>query len=299
MGLMAEVPWGLSSSTASTTDFHLDNIKNIRRLSAKGRQLKNQAESSRPRPVRAFALPEHQDQKKQFATVQPRLYDWTMDGSGPDPPGLPLTNGRPNSGRGRKSPTHQSREALDGDSKRFLLGHEKTGPFVPSSAASVVSGYRKSRTLERSPRDIYDGVHSEIQSAMKSNSSRFSEVSVEERKLRIQMLVNDIYSVEPLCKQNLTRQTIEKNLRRYVSSDQVSDVGSIRAGSVRSRPDHKVASRVGRAASSNRINVNNVEPLTRSQLQKHNLNYPQHSERDYSNKRESPISPTLRQTDLR
>lgn len=293
MGLMAEVPWGLSSSGCGqhpTTDFHHDNIKTIRRLSAKARHAKSQsgqAESARPRPVRAFALPDHQENQR---TKQSRVDEWT-DAGADDPQG-------PRSRYGQSDGRVQQ-WSEEGDSKRFLLGHEKTGPFVPSSAASVTSGYRKLRPAERSPRDAYDGVHSEIQAAMTSYGSRFSEVSIEERKLKIQRLVSDIYSVEPLCKQHLTRHTIEKNLRKFASSDQISDAGSICAGSVRSSHRTSVNVRLGRAASSNRINVCNVEPLTRAQLQKHNQKHTGHLERDYSSKTESQISPVLHPVELR
>jgi hypothetical protein len=82
--------------------------------------------------------------------------------------------------------------------------------------------------------------------------------------------------VTPLCKENITQKTIEKNLRRFASCDQVSEVGSTRAGSV--RPDHpkglsryNSTSRLSRAPSSVMISSRNVEPLTRAQLRKHDL----------------------------
>ena len=112
---------------------------------------------------------------------------------------------------------------------------------------------------------------------------RFSEVTIDERKCRIQSLISDIYSVTPLCKENLTQKTIEKNLRRFASCDQVSEVGSVRAGSV--RPDqpkglsrYNSTSRLSRAPSSVMISSQNIEPLTRAQLRKHD--FQEHTSRD-------------------
>ncbi len=87
----------------------------------------------------------------------------------------------------------------------------------------------------------------------------------------------------PLCKENLTQKTIAKNLRRFASSDQVSEVGSVREGSVRPvQPEgmsrYKSTSRLSRAPSSVMISSQNVEPLTRARLQKHDFR--EHTIRD-------------------
>jgi hypothetical protein len=46
-------------------------------------------------------------------------------------------------------------------------------------------------------------------------------MSIAERKQRILSIVSEIYSVTPLCKENVTHKTLEKNLRRAASLDQV------------------------------------------------------------------------------
>jgi len=119
--------------------------------------------------------------------------------------------------------------------------------------------------------------------------------------------VADIYSVTPLCKENVTRKTLEKNLRRAASCDQVSEVGSVRAGSIRTDKFSRNPSnpRLARAPStSSMISVNNVEPLTRAHLRKHEAREQSRqvptSQRDYLPGRQSqeqsrvrPAPPTV------
>jgi len=71
-------------------------------------------------------------------------------------------------------------------------------------------------------RDFESVADDEIDVAMAPPSSRFGDVSIGERKLRIQSIVAEIYAATPLCKENVTRKTLEKNLRRVASCDQVT-----------------------------------------------------------------------------
>ena len=283
MGLMTEPAWDPNPGRLSKTDFHQENLRNLKKLQQV--RTKN-GESKSRQPVKAFALPDSGGPSgKKYGPVQPRLYDWTLSGNGPDPSGIP--NGYPGELNGRTSPSvvskkssyghvqsrvHEwSAEPHDRSSKPYLKGHEKTGPFLPSSASSVITVRR-----HRPGRDVghdYESVaDDEIHIAMAPPSSRFGDVSIDERRRRIQSIVAEIYSVTPLCKENVTRKTLEKNLRRAASCDRVSEVGSVRAGST--RPDnlsrHPSNPKLARAPStSSMISANNVEPLTRAHLRKH------------------------------
>ncbi len=57
--------------------------------------------------------------------------------------------------------------------------------------------------------------------------SRFSEISIEERKDRIKNLVSEIYNTCPLSEGNPTRRSLNQSIKRYASMDQVSDVESV------------------------------------------------------------------------
>ena len=292
MGLMTEPAWDSNQGRLSKTDFHRENLRNLKKLQQV--RTKSSANSKTRQPVKAFAFPESgAPVDKKYGTVQPRLYDWTMSGHGPDPAGL--SNGNLVEINGRTSPSvistsknmnygHvQSRlrewstpavEPYDRGSKPFLRGHEKTGPFLPSSASSVV-GLRRvnsQRTSRGVARDFDSVADDEIHVAM-APPSRFGDVSIDERKRRIMTIVSEIYSVTPLCKENLTHKTLEKNLRRTASCDQVSEVGSIRAGTVRQDKLSRYSSnpKLNRmpSSASSMISVNNVEPLTRAQLRRH------------------------------
>lgn len=278
---MADVPWGSFDAKyvqPPAIDFHRGNIKHIQQLSSKVRQKRNQSigqERIRPKPIRAFAIPDS-DRVKGYNPLQPTLYDWTIEGKGPS------------------EPFQSSENMSETESKKFLLSHQKTGPFVPSYAGSVSSAFRKPRSMEKLPEDSFDGFHAEIQSVMKSTTSRFSDLSIGERKQRIQFLVDEIFSVEPLCKEHLTRQTMERNLRKFASSDQISDLGSIRDGSVRTQASYQAKQQkaLSRALSSSKINVCYVEPLTRAQLQKHDSKHWGKFEAENSVNKEKRKSPT-------
>ena len=312
MGLMTEPAWDSNPGRLSKTDFHQENLRHLKKLQQV--RAKNGDSKSR-QPVKAFALPE--SGSKKYGPVQPRLYDWTMSGNGPDPNGIP--NGYPGESNGRTSPSIASKksnyshvqsrvhewssEPPERGSKPFLRGHEKTGPFLPSSAGSVVTVRR-----HRPGRDVghdYESVaDDEIHLAMAPPSSRFGEISIDERRRRIQFIVSEIYSVTPLCKENVTQKTLEKNLRRAASCDHVSEVGSVRAGSI--RPEklsrHPSNPKLARAPStSSMISANNVEPLTRAHLRKHEAReHSKHaagpSHRDFFPGRESQDNSKIRPT---
>ena len=234
---MTEPGWDSNPGSLSKTDFHHENLRNLNKIQARAKQRQNVDSRSR-QPVKAFAIPETSSHKK-YSPVQPRLYDWTQNGHGPDPPGL--HNGGQVELNGRTSPSvsrkqnysHvQSRvhewsveppEPSERGSKPFLKGHQKTGPFLPSSGGSVlgmrrINGLRSVRNYEND----FDNVDEDIHVAMASSAgTRFSEVTIDERKRRINTLVAEIYSVTPLCKENVTQKPVEKNLRRVASCEQV------------------------------------------------------------------------------
>ena len=56
---------------------------------------------------------------------------------------------------------------------------------------------------------------------------RFSEITIDERKDRIQNLINEIYASVPLNTGNSSRKSLNQSIRRYASVDQVSDVDSV------------------------------------------------------------------------
>ena len=240
MGLMTEPAWDSNPGSMSKTDFHHENLRNLKKIQARAKHRPTVDSRSR-QPVKAFAIPETSSNKK-YSPVQPRLYDWTQNGHGPDPPGLHNgtshadMNGRtsPNVSRKQNYSHVQSRvhewsvqpppEPSEHGSKAFLKGHQKTGPFLPSSGGSVL-GMRRINGL-RSVRDYggndFDNVDDDIHVAMASPAgTRFSEVTIDERKRRINNLVAEIYSVTPLCKENVTHKTVERNLRRVASCEQV------------------------------------------------------------------------------
>ena len=56
--------------------------------------------------------------------------------------------------------------------------------------------------------------------------SRFSDISIEERKDRIKNLISEIYNTCPLSAGNPTRKSLHQSIKRYASVDQVSNVDS-------------------------------------------------------------------------
>ena len=55
--------------------------------------------------------------------------------------------------------------------------------------------------------------------------SRFSDITIDERKDRIRNLVNEIYATVPLSEGNHTRRSLHQNLKRFASVD--SDIDSV------------------------------------------------------------------------
>lgn len=192
---MTEPAWDSNPGPMSNTDFHRENLHHLKKLQARAKQRQNSVEAhTRPsrQPVKAFAMPQEAlpaSNAKKFGPVQPRLYDWTVSGNGPNPVGLPSASNQ----NGRRSPsissknhnfshvqsrvhdwTAQPPEPSEKSSKPFLRGHQKTGPFLPSSAGSVI-GVRRLNGLRKSNRDFmhgseYDNVDDDIHVAMASSA---------------------------------------------------------------------------------------------------------------------------------
>ena len=60
--------------------------------------------------------------------------------------------------------------------------------------------------------------------------SRFSDISIGERKDRINNLISEIYCAAPLSSGNSSRKSLHQSIKRYASVDQVSDVDSVITG---------------------------------------------------------------------
>ena len=192
---MTEPAWDSNPGPMSNTNFHRENLHHLKKLQARAKQQQNGVEArTRPsrQPVKAFAMPQEEllaTSSKKFGPVQPRLYDWTVSGNGPTPGGLPSASNQ----NGRLSPSVSSKkqnfshvqsrvhkwsvqppEPSEISSKPFLRGHQKTGPFLPSSAGSVI-GVRRLNGLRKSNNDFmhgseYDNVDDDIHVAMASSA---------------------------------------------------------------------------------------------------------------------------------
>ena len=114
MGLMTETPWEYmapsvvmstgTSASASNTDHHRENIKQLKKMQHLAR-MKREAEANQP--IKAFPT------SNKFEHVQSKVQEWVT--------------------------TQQV-----GSEKNFLRGHQKTGPFVEDNADSVVKVKRLS-----------------------------------------------------------------------------------------------------------------------------------------------------------
>ena len=60
--------------------------------------------------------------------------------------------------------------------------------------------------------------------------SRFTDISIGERKDRINNLISEIYCAAPLSSGNSSRKSLHQSIKRYASVDQVSDVDSVITG---------------------------------------------------------------------
>ena len=65
--------------------------------------------------------------------------------------------------------------------------------------------------------------------------SRFSDISIEERKDRINILIHEIYGTNPMSRSNSTRRSLNQKIKKYASMDQVSDVGSVISGTSKAK----------------------------------------------------------------
>ena len=59
--------------------------------------------------------------------------------------------------------------------------------------------------------------------------SRFSEISIEERKERIMAMVTEIYTTVPMSRAHYGQggRSLQDSMKKYASMDHVSDVGSV------------------------------------------------------------------------
>ena len=74
----------------------------------------------------------------------------------------------------------------------------------------------------------YDEAGKEISLGYLGNGiHRFSDITIDERKDRIQNLINEIYASVPLNTGNASRKSLNQSIRRYASVDQVDDVDSV------------------------------------------------------------------------
>jgi len=232
MGLMTETPWEAAvyaasmapSNSASNVDYHRENLRQLKKMQSDLR-LKKEAEANRP--LKAFPLTEAN--KKKFDHVQSKVQEWVVQ-------------------TGRES-----------SNKAFLRSHSKTGPFLEDSGLDSDSVIRVKRlsglkskdkqglplqasdygTMSQSCHSIvpplnleevedYDEVAKEVSLGYVGlGMHRFSEITIDERKDRIQNLINEIYASVPLNTGNSSRKSLNQSIRRYASVDQVSDVDSV------------------------------------------------------------------------
>ena len=100
--------------------------------------------------------------------------------------------------------------------------------------------------------------------------SRFSDISIGERKDRINNLISEIYCAAPLSSGNSSRKSLHQSIKRYASVDQVSDVDSVITGTtvVRYFLDLLRCLRcaqlkgAGSLINTARMNVNSIFPTT-------------------------------------
>ena len=108
MGLMTETPWeaalSVNSMSHSNVDYHRENLKQLKKMQQMAK-MKKEAEANKP--MKAFGLPADltEANKKKFDHVQSKVQEWVVSTN---------TNG---GGSGRES-------------KNFLKGHARTGPFL-------------------------------------------------------------------------------------------------------------------------------------------------------------------------
>jgi len=242
MGLMTETPWeaalSVNSMSHSNVDYHRENLKQLKKMQQMAK-MKKEAEANKP--MKAFGLPADltEANKKKFDHVQSKVQEWVVSTN---------TNG---GGSGRES-------------KNFLKGHARTGPFLENgdndSAIQIrrLSGLKANMaskdklqpsdygTMSQSCQSVpplnldeeyYDADDINQEMSLRGigiGVARFSDITIDERKDRIRNMVNEIYNSVPLSEGNHTRRSLNQNLKRFASVD--NDIDSVMTAASTMRP---------------------------------------------------------------
>jgi len=242
MGLMTEAPWEYyqpppaSTSGGNSVDHHRENLRNLKKISQLARMKK---EEEANKPMKAFALTEAN--KKKFDHVQSKVQEWVVN-------------------TGRESTV-----------KSFLRGHQKSGPFLEDNDSAIrvkrLSGLKSVSSKDKvqasdygtmsqsctsvpsavpplnldddiNDMEIYDtdDPRRDVSLGYLGIGARFSDISIGERKDRINNLISEIYCAAPLSSGNSSRKSLHQSIKRYASVDQVSDVDSVITGTTVVRP---------------------------------------------------------------
>jgi len=243
MGLMTETPWeaalSVNSMSHSNVDYHRENLKQLKKMQQMAK-MKKEAEANKP--MKAFGLPADltEANKKKFDHVQSKVQEWVVSTN---------TNGGGGSGR---------------ESKNFLKGHARTGPFLENgdndSAIQIrrLSGLKANMaskdklqpsdygTMSQSCQSVpplnldeeyYDADDLNQEMSLRGigiGVARFSDITIDERKDRIRNMVNEIYNSVPLSEGNHTRRSLNQNLKRFASVD--NDIDSVMTAASTMRP---------------------------------------------------------------
>jgi len=243
MGLMTETPWeaalSVNSMSHSNVDYHRENLKQLKKMQQMAK-MKKEAEANKP--MKAFGLPADltEANKKKFDHVQSKVQEWVVSTN---------TNGGGGSGR---------------ESKNFLKGHARTGPFLENgdndSAIQIrrLSGLKANMaskdklqpsdygTMSQSCQSVpplnldeeyYDADDLNQEMPLRGigiGVARFSDITIDERKDRIRNMVNEIYNSVPLSEGNHTRRSLNQNLKRFASVD--NDIDSVMTAASTMRP---------------------------------------------------------------
>ena len=115
MGLMTETPWeaalSVNSMSHSNVDYHRENLKQLKKMQQMAR-MKKEAEANKP--LKAFPSALTEANKKKFDHVQSKVQEWVVS---------------TNNGGSRESSSN---------SKNFLKGHARTGPFLEGDNDSAI-----------------------------------------------------------------------------------------------------------------------------------------------------------------
>jgi len=242
MGLMTETPWeaalSVNSMSHSNVDYHRENLKQLKKMQQMAK-MKKEAEANKP--MKAFGLPADltEANKKKFDHVQSKVQEWVVSTN---------TDG---GGSGRES-------------KNFLKGHARTGPFLENgdndSAIQIrrLSGLKANMaskdklqpsdygTMSQSCQSVpplnldeeyYDADDLNQEMSLRGigiGVARFSDITIDERKDRIRNMVNEIYNSVPLSEGNHTRRSLNQNLKRFASVD--NDIDSVMKAASTMRP---------------------------------------------------------------